>query len=291
MFGVSPAYFLSRFGTGFSARDVARGLEDIAAMGFDAVQPEVYHPAGLEEWETGGAAGVGSSRTSTGLSASQFVGHFLLHSFESQETLTSDIGIGEFRRLLGLLTHFPECRTVTVPIPGLEREQARGNIREDRYAQLYDATIRKIEMMVELAAAERVILSLEIMPYSVVAGTDGFLRLMERLDNEWLGFTFDTGHAWAMKERLELIPGKLAGRIAGTHLCDNDGGASVSLAPGDGTIDWPGLLRALRSAGYTGSLDIEIRCEQGAVSESYRHALDYLASICEDEQLTSLQDH
>lgn len=269
MFGVSPAYFISRYGTGFTPGNVCAGLESLARMGFGAFQLEVFYADRLDEWEHSGAQEVAREARAAGLQVSQFVGHFLLHSFADHESLASDIGIEEFRRIIGSLDHFPGCRTVTVPIPGIE-VSGRG------YALLYGDTLRKLEKMLTVAAANEVRLALEILPYSVIGGSEGFLRLLEHLASPWLGYNFDSGHAWAMKERIELLPEKLSGRVFGTHLCDNDGGGNNSWAPGEGTIDWGAVIPALRTSGYTSSLDIEIHCPEDQVEANYRRGREHL---------------
>ncbi|HSM90777.1 MAG TPA: sugar phosphate isomerase/epimerase, partial [Desulfobacterales bacterium] len=83
------------------------------------------------------------------------------------------------------------------------------------------------------------------------------------------GLNFDTGHAWACKENLYLIPAKLGPRIIGTHLCDNFGHENLSLRPGAGSIDWTRLVAALKACGYNGPWDIEIVCPPNSVAEEY----------------------
>jgi sugar phosphate isomerase/epimerase len=267
--GVSPAYFISRFGDGFSPDQVVEGLESLAGMGFDAFELEVFYPERLEEWEKGGAAVVARGAESAGLVPSQFVAHFLLHSFVNAAVLSGDGGVEELRRVIGTLEHFPECRTLTLPIPGIE-------VSGSSYSVLYDATVKKLETMLRIAEETEVRLALEILPYSVIGGSEGFLRLVERLDSPWLGYNFDTGHAWAMKERIEVLPEKLAGRVFGTHLCDNDGGVNNSWTPRDGTIDWATVMAALSSGSYHGSFDIEIHCPEGQVEANYRRGREHL---------------
>ena len=97
-------------------------------------------------------------------------------------------------------------------------------------------------------------MALEILPGAVVGGIDGFLRLCEHIGSDTLGLNFDTGHAWACKENLYLIPAKLGERILGTHLCDNFGGENLSLRPGAGSIDWPRLIAALQAVRLRRSL-------------------------------------
>jgi sugar phosphate isomerase/epimerase len=94
-----------------------------------------------------------------------------------------------------------------------------------------------------------------------------------------LGLNFDSGHAWACRKLVPALPFELAGRVFGTHLGDNCSTENVKLPPGKGTIPWAPLLRNLRAAGYTGSLDIEIGCPAAEVEDQYRAGLEFLRSL------------
>jgi len=48
---------------------------------------------------------------------------------------------------------------------------------------------------------------------------------------------------------------------------------------GQGTVPWAPLLRNLRTAGYQGSLDIEIGCPAGEVVQHYRQGLEHLQAL------------
>ena len=119
MFGVSPAYFISRFSDRFSAIDIAGSLPDLARAGFDAFQPEIFHPETIDSWLAGGAARVDQAARDCGLSPSQFVGHFLLHAFESPEAIVSAWGVEETEKTLAVMAGIGGCTILTVPIPGL----------------------------------------------------------------------------------------------------------------------------------------------------------------------------
>jgi sugar phosphate isomerase/epimerase len=122
-------------------------------------------------------------------------------------------------------------------------------------------------------------MALEILPGAVVGGIDGFLRLCDHIGTDTLGLNFDTGHAWASKENLYLIPAKLGGRILGTHLCDNFGHENLSLRPGAGSIDWPRLIAGLKGCGYAGPWDIEIVCPAASVADEYGKGLQFIEAL------------
>jgi sugar phosphate isomerase/epimerase len=105
------------------------------------------------------------------------------------------------------------------------------------------------------------------------------MRLCDKLGTQSLGLNFDTGHAWAAKENLCLIPAKLGQQILGTHLCDNFGLENLSLPPGAGSIDWPRVMAGLKAAGYRGSFDIEIVCPEEDVRRQYTEGRTYIEGL------------
>jgi sugar phosphate isomerase/epimerase len=258
MIGVSPAYFISRFGNRFTPEDVAGGLEELVRMGFNGFQLEVYHGDMLNAWVTKGARLVRERSAVLGLAATQFVAHFMLEEFADQPGLDSPAAIEQMKLVLDVADRFEECRVVTVPLPAFQSEPVP---TLDTYRRMFDRLLEKIARLLGAVQGAGRRMALEILPSAVIGATDGFLRLSEELRSESLGFNFDTGHAWACKENLYLVPAKLGRRILGTHLCDNFGNENLSLRPGAGSIDWPRLITALKGCGYNESWDIEIMCK------------------------------
>lgn len=280
MFGVSPAYFISRFTNRFSAQDIARSLPDLRKSGFEAFQLEVFHTVNLDEWSRDGARLIKKAADASGLAASQFVGHFLLHAFESPEALASDFGVDETKKVLEGMQQFPECRVLTVAIPPFSPMDA-ACLTGTAYAGFRGRFVEKLGRMLELTEQAGRRLALEILPGSLIAGIHGFLRLCDELDSATLGYNFDTGHAWSSKEWVPLIPAAAGQRIYGTHLKDNMQNENLSLAPGQGTIPWKETVTALKAAGYTGSWDIEFRCQPERAVHEYEQALRFLKPLVE----------
>jgi len=281
MFGVSPAYFISRFTDRFSPEEVAKSLPDLAAAGFDSFQLEVFHPETLDAWVRRGAELVRTSAEAAGLVASQFVGHFLLHGFSTPENLRSDYGVEEMRKIIRLLAVFPECGIVTVALPAFDT--GKEIYGRDAYVRLRLRFVEKIGTMLAIAEAEGKKLALEIMPGSLLDGTAGFLRLREELGSAALGYNFDTGHAWACRENLALIPARIGGAsVFGTHLKDNRQTENLSLGMGRGTVPWREVIGGLMAVGYTGSWDLEIKCEASESSKEYESAFCVLRNLHEE---------
>ncbi len=284
MFGTSPAFVLSGWGEGFSPADYAGALDLMARLGFRSFQLEVFSPERLGEWLSGGSAMVGARADAAGLSPSQFVAHFLLPAFSSPAALQSALGIEEMKKVMEILEAFPSCTLVTLPVGGFRTERldpaARGR---GVHEELERRFVEKLSRLLEVVERSGRRMALEILPYSFLGGTSGLLSLLQSIGSARLGYNFDTGHAWASKEEVSLIPLKLGDRIFGTHLCDNLGHENLSLRPGAGTIPWDVVLHNLLACGYRGSLDLEIRCSAVDLAAEYSAGLAYLRSLLAQE--------
>jgi len=304
VFGVSPAYFFSRFTTDFTVHQIAQALPDLRKEGFSGFQLEIYHLHAIKDWEQK-ASYLSEVATSEGLIPTQFVAHFLLHGFDSASSVTSSFGIEEMKRVVDILQFFPQCRVVTVPLPTFTLEP--GMVYErSHYLSLYQALVEKVGRMLELVESADLRMALELVPSSLVGGIDGFFRLCAALQSDTLGYNFDTGHAFSSKELITLIPARFSmvwsnrideghkskfqgdsplldiggnSRIYGTHLKDNWGKENLALRPGAGGIPWEDLLRNLLRSGYMGFLDLEIVCEAEKVQEEYGRGLRFLQEI------------
>lgn len=275
LLGVSPAFVFSRYGTGFSVDDFCAAAASAAALGFRSFQPEVYHVEALNDWLPGGARRLDAAASGVGLTASQCVAHFLMGGFSSPERLASlDSDLEAFRRFVEITTVFRDCRVLTVPIGPFRPETADACtsplVEAPRYRDWFSRLAEKVAAFHESAVAGGLQLALEILSHSLLANADGFLRLHDLLGKPpSLGVNLDTGHAWAQREVMEVLPWKLQGCIFGTHLKDNDGNPSLALVPGRGTLPWRGFLEALLASGYNGGLDLEIVCPPDHVDAAY----------------------
>jgi len=102
----------------------------------------------------------------------------------------------------------------------------------------------------QLPAGSKV--GLETMGKKSLAGPpEEMLWVLDRLTGAPVGVCFDAGHV-----NQGYNPAKyarlLAGRIVTTHFHDNYGDRDAHAMPGEGNIDWPATLRAIREGGYDG---------------------------------------
>ena len=279
MIGVSPAYFISRFSERFTPFDVAEGLIDLAEMGFLGFQLEVFHGENLGNWQNGGARLIRRRSHDLGMAAPQFIAHFMIQDFNRPESLYSDSDLEHIRSVLDIVFLFDECSTITIPLGPFEGSRTP---TENDYKDYFDRLVEKFHSLIEVVTQAGRTLAVEILPSALLGGIDGFLRLCDRLETKTLKLNFDTGHAWASKENLYLIPAKLGKRIAGTHLCDNFQNENLSLRPGAGSIDWPRIIRALRLSGYDGWFDLEIICGPDMIHQEYREGRNIIHRLLEN---------
>ena len=276
MTGVSPAYFISRYTDRFTPSDVCEGLAEISELGFQQFQLEVFHVENLADWVNGGSQQVRQCSDGLGLRPSQFVAHFMLNAFSNASSVMSDSGPVEIDSVLEIVDRFEDCSIVTIPLGAFD---SQGIVERTDYIALFNRCVEKVGLLLELIEGAGRRLALEIMPSAVIGGIDGFMRLCDQLKTDTLGLNFDTGHAWAAKENLHMIPPKLSGQIVGTHFCDNFGHENLSLRPGAGSIDWPGIIDGLRASGYEGSFDVEIICPPEAVRQEYGQGRAYIEAL------------
>jgi sugar phosphate isomerase/epimerase len=211
----------------------------------------------------------------SGMRVSQFVCHHWMEDFSIASRILSPIEPSQYAAELDLAAKFPGCTQVTVPLARFVLDSMETNPVE-MYRNVYGRLVEHIHQVLKLAKERSLRVALELQPGACISGIEGFLRVWNLLSDVSLGYNFDTGHANASKEQVEIIPLILGDRIFGTHLCDNHGNENLSLAPGDGSIDWAKLLGALNEIGYRGSYDLEILCPTGEVEAAYLRGLNHL---------------
>ena len=83
-------------------------------------------------------------------------------------------------------------------------------------------------------------------------------RLIDAFDPRTVCGVWDFGHAYLANEDPSGTLATFKGRIAGTHVHDNDRSGDQHLTPLLGTIDWEMEMAALRSTGFDGYLTMEL---------------------------------
>ncbi len=285
MFGVSPAFIVSNYGTNFTCNDFLESMGKIKRLGYDSFQPEVYLEENLNEWLNTGAKDIYKRANELGLCSEQFVAHFMMEYFSNYNNLISNKGIEELKKIIDIALIFNSIKTITIPIGTFKlSSEILSNITKEFFIDLKKRFIDKLELLLEQIENTELRLALEIMPFSIIDGIDGFLDINKKSNTNKLGINFDTGHAMACKEDVNLVPLKLEEKIFGTHLCDNFTVENLSVRPGRGLIDWEILIKNLKATNYQGSYDIEIICKKDLIEREYGIALKYISLLVNQEE-------
>lgn len=276
MYGVSAAYFISKYGTGFTLNDQLDSLQEIKALGFDSVQLELFTEQRLSEWNRYGSFTVRNELDRAGLVCTQFVAHFMGKVFERPADKRFGMFQGYFSGLLDSLSRLPDMQTVCIPLPGFQRV---GPMDPSAAGDIQEQALRRISAVQELARDHDLETVFEVMPGSVFGGYSGFINTLAAAGMGKPGLCLDTGHIHAAGESIPLVIGLAGGSVLSTHLCDNFGLENMSDIPGNGNIDWKNVFGTLKRCGYSGSYDIEIICKPDEVAVLYTQGLEFVRTV------------
>jgi inosose dehydratase len=142
---------------------------------------------------------------------------------------------------------------------------------DDDYTRLAAA----LDRVVDLAEAHGLTATYHPHLSTIVEGPDQVDRIFERAD---IGFCPDLGHlAAAGGDPVELVS-RHSERIPYIHFKDvTEDGAFVPL--GEGTVDFPGVVRALRAAAFDGWVTVELDGYDGDPDAAAGHNRDYVRDL------------
>ena len=84
------------------------------------------------------------------------------------------------------------------------------------------------------------------------------MAIVRSIGADNIGIVLDTGHMNLESETIEEAIKAADDRLFHVHLNDNDGHSQTNQIPGEGSFDFPRFFSALRSAGYSGGVTVEI---------------------------------
>lgn len=117
----------------------------------------------------------------------------------------------------------------------------------------------------------------DMLPHLLAGRTADLLWLLEQLPRDHVGFCLDTGHSYLARELLQRID--LFGPwLLLLHASDSRGQYDDHLPPGEGSIDWQGVFRALHRVGFDGAVVLEVagREDEEGLWRSIRRSVEYL---------------
>jgi sugar phosphate isomerase/epimerase len=134
-----------------------------------------------------------------------------------------------------------------------------------------------LRVVLDYAAERGVALGFEPEPGMLVDTLARYERLAERIDHPLFRLTLDVGHLHCTGELPLADHIRRAGpRLANVHIEDMRAGVHEHLMFGEGEIDFPPVVEALRQAGYAGGLHVELSRHSHAAPQAARQAWQFL---------------
>ena len=125
--------------------------------------------------------------------------------------------------------------------------------------------LETLSILIPVALSAQVTLALENM--SGLLDCAQLVEIVRGLGKQGLGICLDVGHAHACGKsptQEALTAGDLLSTL---QVHDNDGEGDHHLPPGFGTVDFPGLVRALDEVGYSGPFMLEVMKSHPSLSD------------------------
>lgn len=137
-----------------------------------------------------------------------------------------------------------------------------------------------LQPVLRQAEAREMRLAFEPEPGMFIDTFARFAKLDERLKHPLFDLTVDVGHVHCIEfgEPAEHIRA-WGPRIANIHIEDMNRGVHEHLMFGEGTIDFPPILRALRESGYQGGLHVELSRHSHMAVEAVRRSSAFLVPL------------
>lgn len=158
----------------------------------------------------------------------------------------------------------------------------------DKILKLNVAAFRQLA---DAAAENGIRIGIENLPYPDMITANEVMNLIKEIDHPALGVNFDTSHANMCGINSAEMAHQFGDSLISTHLSDNNGSGDQHLVPGGGTIDWIGLMKALKDIGYKGDINLEIPGERQKNPELHRlktcfalEVAEYLVGLIDDEE-------
>lgn len=149
---------------------------------------------------------------------------------------------------------------------------------EESYRRLAEGC----QELIEYAAPHHVKLAFEPEPGMLVQTFADYRRLLSLVDGPGFGLTVDIGHVHCIETI--SIPDALTewiDRIFTIHIEDMHRGIHDHLRFGEGTIDFPPILRTLKSLHYAGSVNVELSRHSHMAPEVMKESYEFLAQWCD----------
>ncbi|NLX77559.1 MAG: sugar phosphate isomerase/epimerase [Clostridiaceae bacterium] len=127
--------------------------------------------------------------------------------------------------------------------------------RREEYTERFE---KRLKELLELASGYGVKIAIEPEVHNLITTTKDFLNLCEKMGYDNLVCNFDVGHAFLTDEDMFESIKLLGNKIVHAHVEGMNRGEHTHLLPGDGDMDLPAVIRAMKDVGFNGAMALDI---------------------------------
>ncbi len=144
---------------------------------------------------------------------------------------------------------------IAIVHPGGELTNFRDH---DEKKRRLDKCAQSVGEILKYASQKNIILAMEnLLPHMVCGYSDDILSIVNGFNSDYVKICFDSSHANLAENPVEVLK-KFNGKVVTVHLSDNQGKYDEHLMPGDGNINYPMLIKALKDINYQGVFMMEV---------------------------------
>ncbi|MFB9279246.1 sugar phosphate isomerase/epimerase family protein [Cohnella cellulosilytica] len=291
-------------------------IRKVGELGFDGIELMLRNETDIREyWTPGTIAALKERLAEQGLTLTQLVMfQNLTGGLASLDAAEKSASIAHFRagcgiaRQLGaefisIVAPWPETitsSTLTLPeyfylnvpdarLPGMEDRSLPEDWRfETKYrislpepfdwAVYWENFVDSVKQLAAIAEEYGLKVTIENRNHTMAPHTDSLLRLFDRIPSANLGANLNTGQSFLQRECLAWSVHKYEDKLFHIHAVDGDGLACYNLPAGDGTIDFEGIVVALKELNYDGFISLEWLNDADAEKNAKR-SLAYLREL------------
>lgn len=159
--------------------------------------------------------------------------------------------------------------------PGGPLSESKTNIK-----YLENLFMEGLNRVVPIAEQENIIILIEPEPNLLLENSNQFLNFIENLSTDNVRLNFDIGHFYCVGEDPTDLIYKLSEYIEHFHLADIASNRIHNhLIPGEGSINFRSVFKAIEAIGYKGFVTVELYPYQLCPKEAGKKAYEYLYRI------------
>ncbi|PHS17674.1 MAG: isomerase [Blastopirellula sp.] len=146
--------------------------------------------------------------------------------------------------------------------------------------QAMERLVESLKLVIQYAVDQNVILGFEPEPGMFIDTMDKYQQLHAQIDSPNFKLTLDLGHLHCQQETpIADQIAKWADHIVNIHIEDMKSGVHEHLKFGEGEMNFPPILEALRKANYQGGLHVELSRHSHEGPTAAQEAMDFLKPL------------